>query len=785
MSDSKRKLAAIVFTDIVGFTNLTSKNQQKASDLLDIQRNLLKPLVESYSGKWVKEMGDGLILTFDTINNAVECCLNIQEKSKEIDNLVLRIGIHLGEILEKENDIIGDDVNITARIEPFSAPGGIAISNKINDAIIREDGFDTKYLGKPKLKGVGQEVKVYCITSHGLPETILSNVSAKLEPEGFQWNFYSLSGAVLTLLGILFWINLSFIGIGIADEVEVPSIAVLPFTNKGAAEDEFFSYGISADLISELASAGLIRVESLANIEKIPDYEDLKAEKLASKLFVRYIVEGTLWKKDNIFQLSVELYDTKENKTVWTNRWQEDWAEVSKIKDNIAHEILKNFENKTSDKKILRNIDPYAYELFLKARYKIRNLKSSGDEQIAIDLFNKAIEVDSSFLMAKVYLGNTYIKPGDHNTWDKANDIYLDVLKRARLVGNRKAEAASLFGLANVLWFKSYNDISLLDEASKTLEKVDIIHNEQNKISEKINVNLFRGGIHGRKEEYSEAIDYTNKALEIAKKLESKNSIASCLSQLSDMYRSMGDYKKVEDLLKETMEIDKILDNKKALGHTYNSFGSLYFLMARYDEALDFEQKQLDICLELGDVHRSGRVYDKIGVIYYALGNYEEGYKFQNKSLLVRQKMNDDNGLLENYYRMSSLQYALGNLDSALNYILKSEEIQKKDGVMKYWRLHTIVMKNLILKKQGKPIDNNELGLLYEEGIRYAYMSLSGELEYSLFQLTNDSNYLKLAYDELINSSEHLESPEKEIFFDRPIQKGILNEYNEIFPKNS
>ena len=183
-------------------------------------------------------------------------------------------------------------------------------------------------------------------------------------------------------------------------------------------------------MISELASAGLIRVESLANIEKIPDYEDLKAEKLASKLFVRYIVEGTLWKKDNIFQLSVELYDTKENKTVWTNRWQEDW-EVSNIKDNIAQEILKNFENKTSNINVLRNIDPYAYELFLKARYKIRNQKSNGDEQIAIDLFKKAIEVDSSFLMAKVYLGNAYIKPGDHNTWDKANDIFIDVLKRA------------------------------------------------------------------------------------------------------------------------------------------------------------------------------------------------------------------------------------------------------------------------------------------------------------------------------------------------------------------
>ena len=181
MADSKRKLATIVFTDIVGFTKLTAKDQQLASDLLDIQRAELKPLVESYQGKWVKEVGDGLILTFDTINKAVHCCIKIQEKAKTIEHLSIRIGIHLGEILEKENDIIGDDVNITARIEPFSAPGGIAISNKVNDGIVRESEFTTKYLGKPKLKGVGQKVEVYCITSHGLPETKLSDVSAKLE----------------------------------------------------------------------------------------------------------------------------------------------------------------------------------------------------------------------------------------------------------------------------------------------------------------------------------------------------------------------------------------------------------------------------------------------------------------------------------------------------------------------------------------------------------------------------------------------------------------------------
>ena len=181
MEDQKRKLAAIVFTDIVGFTKLTAKDQTLASSLLTKQREAFKPIVESHGGTWLKEMGDGLLLIFDTVTDAVNCCIKIQEEAKTIDQMILRIGIHQGEILMLENDVIGDDVNVASRIEAFSAPGGIAISGKVYDAIVREMHYQTKYLGKPKLKGVGQEVTVYCIISHGLPETYLADVAAKLE----------------------------------------------------------------------------------------------------------------------------------------------------------------------------------------------------------------------------------------------------------------------------------------------------------------------------------------------------------------------------------------------------------------------------------------------------------------------------------------------------------------------------------------------------------------------------------------------------------------------------
>ena len=128
MVDQKRKLAAIVFTDIVGFTKLTAKDQTLASTLLTQQRDAFKPIVESHGGTWLKEMGDGLLLIFDTVTDAVECCIKIQEEALKIEEMVLRIGIHQGEILMLENDVIGDDVNVASRIEAVSAPGGIARS---------------------------------------------------------------------------------------------------------------------------------------------------------------------------------------------------------------------------------------------------------------------------------------------------------------------------------------------------------------------------------------------------------------------------------------------------------------------------------------------------------------------------------------------------------------------------------------------------------------------------------------------------------------------------------
>ena len=438
---NKRKLAAIVFTDIVGFTNLTAKNQQKASDLLDIQRDLLKPLVKSYGGKWVKEMGDGLILTFDTVNNAVECCLSIQNKAKKIDDLVLRIGIHLGEILDKENDIIGDDVNVTARIEPFSAPGGIAISNKIHDAIIREDGFDTKYLGKPKLKGVGQEVKVYCITSHGLPETVLSDVSAKLEPEGSQWNFYSLSGAVLTILGILFWINLSFFRIGLASNDKVPSISILVPDNMGDSVNDKWMNFLTENIIMDIANLGNIIVTPLRKVMQISK-ENLEMDDLIKILGSDYLLYSSVYLEGQSFDMNSQLINAKNKKSLFGKKLKESKENISKASEQISSEILSKLGLKSD------------FEIAFEGKQERFNKAYENREyQKALDIINPAKRERGLTVNVKGDLGfNRITGTLTDDFYNIFNDLILPKIKEAPFdIGidihssNEKLPANSIF----------------------------------------------------------------------------------------------------------------------------------------------------------------------------------------------------------------------------------------------------------------------------------------------------------------------------------------------------
>ncbi|MAA50952.1 MAG: hypothetical protein CMG76_00185 [Candidatus Marinimicrobia bacterium] len=180
-----KKLKAIMFTDIVNFTKLSATDEESALDIIDKQRELLQPIVNEYKGQWLKEIGDGILISFDSSIDAVRCSIKIQEILKNVEEFKLRIGIHQGDIFIKDGDIFGDDVNIASRVEGFAPEGGVSISDKVYRDIQGVKDINTSFIGHKPLKGVSQETKVRCITSNNLPKPSISIFSRIIPPVCF------------------------------------------------------------------------------------------------------------------------------------------------------------------------------------------------------------------------------------------------------------------------------------------------------------------------------------------------------------------------------------------------------------------------------------------------------------------------------------------------------------------------------------------------------------------------------------------------------------------------
>jgi len=424
-----KKLTAIMFTDIAGFTSLSAKDEKLAFELIEKQRELLKPIVNTHDGKWLREIGDGLLLSFSSSTEAVKCAIEIQKVSKDVDNLNLRIGIHQGDIIEQSGDLFGDDVNIASRIEPFAAVGGVAISDKVNRDISSSSEIRTKYVGEPKLKGVKQEVKVYCITSHGLPETKLSEVSAKLEKRTTPWIRYAIPLLLIMAVGSYFLTS---------TEKVISSIAILPLTNMSDdPEQEYFAIGMTEELITELSKISALKVTSRQSVMRFKDSE-LSMSEIARQLGVDAILEGSVFRVGDSVRITTQLILGATDEHLWAERFDRELKNILILHSEVAKAIAKEIKiTLTPQEETLlanaRPVNPETYEAYLKGMFYLD--KSDPNE------FNKglmylyeAIEKNPGDPLAYTGLAHGYINIGHGpvpplGVWPKAQAATLTALK--------------------------------------------------------------------------------------------------------------------------------------------------------------------------------------------------------------------------------------------------------------------------------------------------------------------------------------------------------------------
>jgi adenylate cyclase len=435
----RRQLAAIMFTDLVGYTALTQENEALAMELLEEHRKLLRPFFSKHSGREIKTMGDAFLVEFASALAAARCAFDIQQSLHEANSgreaerrVLLRIGIHLGDVIHNRGDVYGDAVNLASRIEPLAEPGGICLTEQVYDQIKNKFEFPLSSLGKKELKNVGEPVEVFSVV---LP-----------------WEKAGESKASL----------------------DIRRIAVLPFANFSPdPNDAYFADGITEEVISTVSGISGLSVTSRTSIMGYKGTSK-KVKEIGRELEVGSILEGSLRKAGNRIRITTQLIDVASDEHLWVQSYERELDDVFAVQCDIAKQVagslkIKILPREESQLSKTPTRNPEAHALYLKGRY-LWDRRTEKSLLEAIELYKAAIELDPSFALAWSGIADCYSVLGDHSyipyteAFSKAKEYALKAVE----LDETSAEAH--VSLANAILCQDRDILGAQRETEKAIE---------------------------------------------------------------------------------------------------------------------------------------------------------------------------------------------------------------------------------------------------------------------------------------------------------------------------
>jgi TolB-like protein len=387
---TQRKLAAILVADVVGYSRLMAEDEMGTlTALKQLRAALLEPEIADHRGRIVKLMGDGALVEFGSAVDAVDCAVTIQRgmmeqysDTPESKRIRFRIGVNLGDVIIDNDDIYGDGVNIAARLEGISDPGGICISGTVFDQVKGKLDLSLEDLGTREVKNIAEPVRVYRWQSD------MTGVAAATEPtEPTEAN-------------------------QMPSLPDKPSIAVLPFDNmSGDPEQDYFADGMVEDIITALSRLNQLfvisRNSSFTYKGRVVDVRQISRE-----LGVRYVLEGSVRKAGNRLRITGQLIDGASGAHLWADRFDGLLEDVFDLQDRITENVvgaieptLRKAEIERSRKMRPENLD--AYDLYLRALPHVYAMQPADNAQ-GLALLHKAIDLDSDYAPALSYAAWCY-----------------------------------------------------------------------------------------------------------------------------------------------------------------------------------------------------------------------------------------------------------------------------------------------------------------------------------------------------------------------------------------
>jgi class 3 adenylate cyclase/TolB-like protein len=410
MSQS-RQLAAIMFTDISGFTSLMGNDEQKAHEILRKNRALQKPIIEQFNGTWIKELGDGVLASFSTVSDALNAACTIQQRCNADNEFQLCIGIHQGEIVLEDGDIYGDAVNVASRIQSLGVPGSVLFSKKVNEEIRNKAEFQTVSLGSFEFKNVEEPLEVFAISNPGFTVPKKEQMKGKLRTPAKKSNkgiMVAVPLALLLLISVYIFRNSIFP----SAKASIKSLAILPFEN--ILKDSAISYlsdGIPENLINRFSRMTGIKVFARSATFELADSAKT-IESLRRALNADVVLTGRLSKSSTGYILNCELVDASNKNQLWGNSFQLTANDIARVEDSIIASLLNPLEISLANGKTInqdeKKINPAAYAEYLKGRYLAYGSTPAESEQ-AISHFRQAISLDSKYALAYAAIANEKI----------------------------------------------------------------------------------------------------------------------------------------------------------------------------------------------------------------------------------------------------------------------------------------------------------------------------------------------------------------------------------------
>ena len=373
MSEARvqRRLAAIMAADVAGYSRLMGADEEGTlAALKQLRRDLADPKIKEHRGRIVKTTGDGLLVEFASVVDAVRCAVEVQREMAtrnvgvpEHRRIHFRIGINLGDIIKDGRDIYGDGVNVAARLEALAEPGGICVNRVVRDQVRDKLDFAFEDAGEQRVKNISRPLRVY----HIRPGRVVGE---------------EMSAAQLS-------------------QPDKPSVAVLPFTNmSGDPEQEFVSDGIAEDVITALC-----RYPSLFVIARNSTFtykgQALDLKQVARELGVRYVLEGSVRKSGNRIRVTAQLIEAGTGNHVWAERYDRDLADIFAVQDEITHALTIALTPAIADAELRRAIRKPPDSLDAWAAYQrgLWHLSKANpdDDTIAQNFFRQAIDLDPTF----------------------------------------------------------------------------------------------------------------------------------------------------------------------------------------------------------------------------------------------------------------------------------------------------------------------------------------------------------------------------------------------------